>query len=229
MGAEAVRTSGRSADGRRPQSSFQDGSAVDGRGPVCSLTTLAPTSCRGFAAISTGPEQARAGIQKLADGVWKTLKDGYDPGIGDVEHSSEPSADTAPAMLLLCYGDPLYVERNMLSCRTIKERFMGIDANGYPRFISSEFGAGGVNRQPQAGGDTGYHARAMKHLLWQAWWGDPVAHDWFARWADGWRAKTAARIAAASPAATRTESMPPKPPCIWRAAMAWPAWLSRPG
>ncbi len=160
-----------------------------------------------IAAISTGPEQARAGIQKLADGVWKTLKDGYDPGIGDVEHSSEPSADTAPAMLLLCYGDPLYVERNMLSCRTIKERFMGIDANGYPRFISSEFGAGGVNRQPQAGGDTGYHARAMKHLLWQAWWGDEAAKDWFARWTDGWRAKTAAQIG------TKPPGLPPM--TIW--------------
>lgn len=170
-----------------------------------------------IAGISTGAAGARSGIQKLADGVWKTLKDGYDPGVGDVEHSSEPSADTVPGMLFLRYGDPLYVERNMLSSKTIKERFMALDANGYPRFISSEFGAHGVNTQPQAGGDTGYHARAMKHLMWQAWWGDPVARDWFVRWADGWRAKTVA------PNGTKPAGLPPM--TIWHPSGS----ISQPG
>ncbi|MCC6483270.1 MAG: hypothetical protein IT209_00355 [Armatimonadetes bacterium] len=146
-----------------------------------------------IAAISTGATQAQAGIEKLADGVWKSvLKDGFDK-VGDVEHSAEPSADTLPTMLFLRYGDPLWVERNMRSCKTIIERFLGIDAKGYPRFKSSEYGWNGVHTQPQAGGDTGYNARTMKHLIWQAWQGDPVARDWFLRWCKGWAAATSSK------------------------------------
>ncbi len=146
------------------------------------------------AAISTGAAKVREGIERFADGIWQTLEDGYDPGIGDVEHSAEPSADSVPGMLLLRYGDPEWVERNRLSCRTIRERFMGIDAKGHPRFKSTEFGSRGVRMDPRAGADTGYHARAMKHLLWQAWWGDPDARDWFVRWVEGWRQATMADI-----------------------------------
>lgn len=148
-----------------------------------------------IAAISSAGEKVRAGIECLAEGVWNNeTTDGFSRGIGDVEHSAEPSADTFPTMLLIRYGDPLWVERNMRSCKTIKEQFMGIDDKGYPRFISTEFGADGVHTDLAAGGDTGYSARAMKHFIWQAWWGDPEAKDWFVRWADGWRAATMAQI-----------------------------------
>lgn len=150
-----------------------------------------------IAAISSAAETVRAGIEKLAEGVWRSeLRDGYARDIGDVEHSAEPSADTLPTMLFVRYGDPLWVERNMRSCKTIRDMFMGIDRKGYPRFKSAEFGADGVNTHPRAGGDTGYHARAMKHFIWQAWWGDPDARDWFARWCDGWREATMAEIGA---------------------------------
>lgn len=147
-----------------------------------------------IAAISTGATEASAGIEKLAEGVWKEeLRDGF-AAVGDVEHSAEPSADTLPTMLFLRYGDPMWVERNMRSCKTIIERFLGIDANGYPRFKSSEYGWNRVNTQPQAGGDTGYNARTMKHLIWQAWQGDPIARNWFLRWCEGWAAATSAKI-----------------------------------
>jgi hypothetical protein len=161
-----------------------------------------------IASISTGTPKVADGIQRLADGSWdNAMKDGFEKGIGDVEHSAEPSADTLPGMMLLRYGDPLYVERNMQSAKTIKERFMGIDEKGYPRFISTEFGADGVNTHTRAGGDTGYHARAMKHFIWLGWWGNPEAKDWFVRWADGWRAATMAQ----------TDTKPPglPPSTIW--------------
>lgn len=148
-----------------------------------------------IASISSASETVRAGIERLAEGVWNNvLKDGFDKDIGDVEHSAEPSADTLPAMLLMRYGDPVWVERNLRSCRTIRGVCMGIDNKGYPRFRSAEIGADGVNTHPRAGGDTGYHARAMKHFIWQAWWGDADAKDWFVRWCDGWRAATMAQI-----------------------------------
>ena len=39
----------------------------------------------------------------------------------------------------------------------------------------------------------------------------------------------AVAMAATSPPFTRTDSMPPKPPRIWRAAVAWPGCAARPG
>lgn len=153
-----------------------------------------------IAAISSAAEGVRSGIENLASGVWDNeAVDGYSHGCGDVEHSAEPTADTFPTMLLVRYGDPLWVERNLQSCKTIHDKFMGIDNKGYPRFKSTEFGTDRVNTNPRAGGDTGYHARAMKHFIWQGWWGDPEATDWFARWCDGWSAATMAQIGSKIP------------------------------
>ncbi|MBP7935757.1 MAG: hypothetical protein KA354_14005, partial [Phycisphaerae bacterium] len=142
-------------------------------------------------AISSAAETARTGIQNLARGIWdhELIYDGY-AGMGDVEHSSEPSADVLPGLLFVRYGDPLWVERNLRTSKTIKEKFMGIDARGYPRFQSSWYGEGRVDRTPLGGGDSGYNGRTMKHFLWEAWRGNPEARDWFVRWADGWRDAT---------------------------------------
>ncbi len=147
------------------------------------------------AAISTAAEGARAGIEKLAEGVWdNVLLKGYDKTLHDVEHSSEPSADALPGMLLLRHGDPLWVERNMESCHTIKNYFMGIDDHGYPRFKSSSIGALKYADPERAGADSGYHGRPMKHFLWAAWQGNDHAKDWLVGWADGWREMTMREI-----------------------------------
>jgi len=146
------------------------------------------------AAISSGGKVAQDGIEKMAEGVWRILTDGYSGGCGDVEHQAEPGADTMPTMIFMLYGDPQYVEWNMRSCKTIRDKFMGIDGRGHPRFMSTEFGTRRVNRNQRAGGDTGYHARAMKHFIWLGWWGNPEARDWFVRWADGWRDVTMSEI-----------------------------------
>ena len=148
-----------------------------------------------IAAISSAAEKVRAGIEKLAEGVWKNvLLEGYDRTLTDVEHSAEPSADSLPGMLLLRYGDPLWVQRNLQSCRTIKTRFMGIDDAGYPRFKCSSFGNLQVGDPLFGGGDTGYCARPMKHFLWAAWQGNPEARDWLVGWSDGWRAASIREI-----------------------------------
>ena len=43
------------------------------------------------------------------------------------------------------------------------------------------------------------------------------------------RMRAAAAMAAASPPRSRIDSIPPNPPCICRAAMAWPGWDGSPG
>jgi hypothetical protein len=161
-----------------------------------------------LACISSGTEKVRKGIEKLCQGVWdNVLKEGYDKTLGDVEHSAEPSADTLPVMLFMRYGDPLWVERNLRSCKTIKNCFMGIDNRGYPRFKSSWMGDMRVDETLFGGGDTGYNARVMKHFIWAAWQGNPDARDWFVRWADGWRAAIMRREGSKIPGYV--------PPTIW--------------
>lgn len=140
------------------------------------------------AAISSASEDVRSGIERLAEGVWdNVLLKGYDRALSDVEHTAEASADTLPGMLLLRHGDPLWYERNLESCHTIKTCFMGLDVNGHPRFKSSSIGKLRVGDPLLGGGDTGYCARAMKHFLWAAWHGNVHARDWLVGWADGWR------------------------------------------
>ncbi len=143
-----------------------------------------------IAGISTAPTTVRHGIGRLCQGVWDhVLVDGYG-GFSDVEHSSEDSADSVPSMLFLQYGDPLWVERNLQSCRRIRTRYMDMDEKGYPRFRSSYFGGDRVDTGLHDGPDVGYCARPMKHFLWAAWQGHEPSRDWFVQWADGWRAAT---------------------------------------
>jgi len=141
-----------------------------------------------IAAISTANRRIIEGVERLAEGVWKyDTVEGYNPDVSDVEHSAEQSADSFPTMMLLRYGDARFYEFNLRSAKTIRERFMGLDAQGHPRFLSGTFGSRGVATHERAGGDTGYHARAMKHFLWLAWYGNEEALDWYVRWLDGWR------------------------------------------
>ena len=140
------------------------------------------------ASITTAGEPAIAGIERLAEGVWThCLRDGYSTEIGDVEHSAEPSADALPGMILLRHGDPLWIERNLRSAKTIRERFLAVNDRGRLQFRSAEFGADGVNEHPRAGGDTGYHARAMRHFVALGWYGIPEAREAFLGWCDTWR------------------------------------------
>ncbi len=141
-----------------------------------------------IAAISTCAEKVRRGIDNLTEGIHQYMAPrGYSEGIADVEHSAEPTADVYPTMLVLRHGDPRYYEMNLQTCKIIKDVMMGIDANGYPRAKAVEIGARGANtKQMSGGGDTGYHARAMKHFYYAAWYGNDEALDWYVRWAKGW-------------------------------------------
>lgn len=167
-----------------------------------------------IAAISNCSTRILDSIALLSDGIWEHESvNGYNEGISDVEHSSEPTADTFPTMLLLRHGDPKYYEYNLASCRTIRDVMMGIDKKGYPRFKSTEIGARGANEQIIGGGDTGYHARAMKHFMWLAWYGNAEARDWYVRWVDGWRNATMAS------APDKPEGL--VPPTLWYPSGDW--------
>ncbi|MBN2271510.1 MAG: hypothetical protein JXN61_12910, partial [Sedimentisphaerales bacterium] len=140
-----------------------------------------------WAMISDADPVVRDGIEKLCRGVWDhVLVDGYSTGLGDVEHSAEPSADSIPTMLAICYGDPLWYERNLASCRRIRDYYTGIDNNGFVRFKSGHFGGDKASEHVQHGGDTHYSPRPMKHFLWSAWYGNNEAKEFYLNWVRGW-------------------------------------------
>jgi hypothetical protein len=148
-----------------------------------------------IACITNASEPVIAGIERLAQGVWdNVLKDGYDTGMGDVEHSAEPSCDSLPTMIVLRYGDPKWVEYNLRSAKTIRERFMGINERGFLQFMSRDFGTDGVGRGIGSAGDSGYHARATKHFIYLGWYGVPEGRDAFVQWCETWREATMRQI-----------------------------------
>lgn len=148
-----------------------------------------------IACITSAAEPVIAGIERLATGVWDlVLKDGYDTFPGDVEHSAEPSCDSIPTMIVLRYGDPLWVERNLRSAKTVREKFMAINDRGFLQFMSRDFGTDGVKRGLGNGGDSGYHARATKHFIYLGWYGVPEGRDAFLQWCDTWRDATMRQI-----------------------------------
>jgi hypothetical protein len=147
-----------------------------------------------IAAVSSCAKPVRDAIARLADGAWVAYAPyGYHGGIADVEHTAEPTADTFPTMLLINHGDPRYHVYNLKACETISNVMLGTDNLGYPRFKATLIGGegviGGLGLQDHlaAGGDTGYHARAMKFFLWLAWYGNAEACDLYLKWVDGWR------------------------------------------
>lgn len=148
-----------------------------------------------IACITSAAEPVIAGIERLAQGVWDhVLKDGYDPFPGDVEHSAEPSCDSLPTMIVLRYGDPLWLERNLRSAKTVREKFMDLNERGFLQFMSRDFGTDGVKRGLGNGGDSGYHARATKHFIYLGWYGVPEGRDAFVQWCDTWRDATMRQI-----------------------------------
>ncbi len=167
------------------------------------------------ACITTAGETAVAGIQRLADGVWTHVLNEMEPTVpsddfGDVEHSAEPAADTHPLMLLLRYGDPEYVERNMKVAGIYRNVAMGINERGGLQFKSCEYNLTSVNLDPSAAGQNIYHARAMRHCVWLAWLGLPDAQALLLRWAGTLRDAAMAEIG-------------PKPPGYMPFTLFWPS------
>ena len=91
-------------------------------------------------------EKARDAVQRYADGIWASgrisHKNGYCqvPGLFDVEHACEETSCTQPYLVLLRYGDPEYVERNMLTISNFDFWTGGkLNPNGHRHFRSVWF------------------------------------------------------------------------------------------
>lgn len=144
-------------------------------------------------AISANSQTARAGIHRLADGVWQSGEidtlHGFSAKISDVEHSAEPSADSQPPMLLLAPGDPKYVTRNFAAVRQMRDFWTGIAPDGFRRFRTNTFSATEIVTQPPFTVDVPYSHRAARHAAWLLSQGKyPAVENLLREWAESWLA-----------------------------------------
>lgn len=132
---------------------------------------------------------AKLGYKRLADGVWNSdlLENGFAKVVDDVEHTAELMRDTHPAMFLIAYGDPEYVERSMISMQQFDKVWTAVTPMGHRHFKSCYFSATEVLESAPVDVDVPLNARALLPGLWAAWYNrNPNLIRYFAEWADAW-------------------------------------------
>lgn len=114
-------------------------------------------------------EKAITGWRKMADTAWEmTGGTGYMLTMDDVEHSSEPTADTLSMLGLINYGSDLMpdtVTRLTKIQPIFRDIWTGLTPDGYRMFKGHFVSAKKIERE----GDVPYNIRAIRPLLWGAW------------------------------------------------------------
>ncbi len=139
-------------------------------------------------ALGFGSKTAALGVRRLADGLWNSgsLLHGYDRGISDVEHSSEPTTDTGPLLAALYPSDADAVGR-LRETSACAEYWIGPQADGRYRFHSSWFNCRERDRSPERAVDVFMNVRAMGPALWYAYLSrDARLIALLGRWAESW-------------------------------------------
>lgn len=160
-------------------------------------------------------EAGRQAMRRLVDGAWTSayggLELGYMKRVEDVEHASEPTADTQPIMLAFEPDNPEYVRRNALLVPLVRDLWTAKSPMGLRRFKSIYYSATEVDPSEDLHADVPYQTRAFKGLTWLAWHGgDPEATALWLELADAWVEATMrqadGKLAGVVPAAVAQES-----------------------
>lgn len=141
------------------------------------------------AILGADDKKARQGYTRLVEGVWNSglLERAYSRKVSDVEHSAELFKDTHPAMLLMDYGNPVYVERCMISMQNFRDVWTGITSRGHRHFKSCYFSATKIIEEPPFSVDVPMNARATLAGLWVAWYNhNPTILRLFSEWGESW-------------------------------------------
>jgi hypothetical protein len=139
-------------------------------------------------ALGFGSEVAARGILNIAGGLWNsgTLLHGYDRGISDVEHSSEPTTDTQPLASALHPDDP-ELRTRLGATAACSEYWIKPQPDGFLRFRSSWFNCREADTSKERSVDVHLNTRAMGPALWYAYLSrDPALIKRIAGWADAW-------------------------------------------
>lgn len=131
---------------------------------------------------------ALIGMKRLVDGIWNSIwiERGWSRKLRDVEHSSEPIADTQPMMIGFDYGNPIYVERCMATAEKLN-LWTGINKKGHRHFKSSWYSATAIDTTAPKDCDVEMNTRTIKAVNWLAWYNHhPAAMKFLREWADAW-------------------------------------------
>lgn len=142
-----------------------------------------------FARVALDDSTAARGIKRIVDGIWNSdwISNGWGKRVRDVEHSSEPVADTQPMMIGFEYGNPVYVERCMQSAKLALELWTAKNSKGHRHFKSSWYSSTEVDATPPKDCDVPYNTRTVKAIRWFAWYTrHPEALRFLREWADSW-------------------------------------------
>jgi len=139
-------------------------------------------------ALGLGSRTAAEGLRRIADGLWAsgTLLHGYDRGISDVEHSSEPTTDTLPLRAAAFPEDGAALARlgETASCAFY---WIALQPDGKWRFRSSWFNCRDYDPRPERALDVHLNTRAAGPALWHAFFShDPQLISLLARWGESW-------------------------------------------
>jgi hypothetical protein len=131
---------------------------------------------------------AEEGLRRVALGVWSSgiLKDGYNRGIEDVEHSAEPTSDTLPLLAAVAplEGD---VRQKLRIAAACADNWIGRQPDGMWRFKSSWYNCRDHDPAAERAVDVHLNARAMGPALWHAWLSrDAKLTELIERWAESW-------------------------------------------
>ncbi len=142
-----------------------------------------------IARMAMDDQKTLLGLKRLVDGIWNShwITEGFSTKLRDVEHSSEPVADTQPMMIGLDYGNPIYVERCMQSIRRLNDLWTGVNQKGHRHFRSSWYSYNEIDERPPRDCDVPMNTRTIKALRWLAWYNHhPVAIQFLREWGDAW-------------------------------------------
>ncbi|NOY57669.1 MAG: hypothetical protein GXO75_01885, partial [Calditrichaeota bacterium] len=141
------------------------------------------------ARLAADDSLALVGLTRIVNGIWNSgwIRDGFSAKVRDVEHASEPVADTQPMMIGLDYGNPVYVERCMASARLMRDPWTGVNEKGHRHFKSSWYSSTEIDERPPRNCDVPMNARTVKAVRWLAWYNHhPAALQLIREWSDAW-------------------------------------------
>ena len=145
-------------------------------------------------ALIAGDEKVARSLEKIADGLWfddteVDREKGYTIRAMDVEHAHEPTVCSQPHMMVLRYGDPEYIERNMRAARNLGE-WTAINPQGLRLFRSWLYNAKRINTTGFAACDVPYNCLNFRPADYIAWYNrNPLALKWIREHGDAWLKK----------------------------------------
>jgi len=132
------------------------------------------------------------GCRLLSDGAWflgeVDTESGFFPRVGDTEHTGEFTGDPLPVMMLLDYGNPVWIERSMKTGKLMRDLWMDFNDKGFFAMRANFLGAVGVGTGYQANDSRINYRPALpaRSVLWYN--GSPTLARLFNLWADAWLA-----------------------------------------